>query len=79
LVIAPILGAGHADAGMAGKGSCCAKTEMHAGANSKCGDMSGMTKKNALQCAKKKDVLKKKLQNVWLILIKRKISKNRLF
>ena len=54
LVIAPILGAGHADAGMAGKGSCCAKTEMHAGANSKCGDMSGMTKEECIAMCKEK-------------------------
>ena len=54
LVIAPILGEGHATAGLAEKGSCCAKTEMHAGGVSKCGDLSGMTKEECIKMCKEK-------------------------
>ena len=53
LVIAPILGEGHATSGKADKGSCCTKTEMHAGI-SKCGDMSGMTKEECIKMCKEK-------------------------
>lgn len=54
LVIAPILGEGHgAPSDIAGKASCCAKTEMHAGI-SKCGDMSGMTKEECIKMCKEK-------------------------
>ena len=41
-------------AGMAEKGSCCAKTEMHAGGVSKCGDLSGMTKEECIKMCKEK-------------------------
>lgn len=54
LVIAPILGEGHASSDIAAKGSCCAKTEMHAGGISKCGDMSGMTKEECIKMCKEK-------------------------
>ncbi len=54
LVVAPILGDGHSASGMAGKGSCCAKTEMHAGGVSKCGDLSGMTKEECIKACKEK-------------------------
>lgn len=53
LVIAPILGEGHESSDIAGKASCCAKTEMHAGM-SKCGDMSGMTKEECIKMCKEK-------------------------
>ncbi|WP_281230874.1 sodium-translocating pyrophosphatase [Flavobacterium gelatinilyticum] len=53
LVIAPILGEGHAASDLAGRASCCAKTEMHAGM-SKCGDMSGMTKEECIKMCKEK-------------------------
>ncbi|MCY1451830.1 hypothetical protein D9M71_687190 [compost metagenome] len=53
LVIAPILGEGHAPSDIAAKASCCAKTEMHAGM-SKCGDMSGMTKEECIKMCKEK-------------------------
>ncbi|RED25365.1 K(+)-stimulated pyrophosphate-energized sodium pump [Flavobacterium cutihirudinis] len=53
LVIAPILGEGHSSSDIAGKASCCAKTEMHAGV-SKCGDMSGMTKEECIKMCKEK-------------------------
>ncbi|MGN7809194.1 sodium-translocating pyrophosphatase [Flavobacterium sp. 22076] len=53
LVIAPILGEGHSPSDIAGKASCCAKTEMHAGI-SKCGDMSGMTKEECIKMCKEK-------------------------
>ncbi|MFB9078533.1 sodium-translocating pyrophosphatase [Flavobacterium procerum] len=53
LVIAPILGEGHAPSDIAAKASCCAKTEMHAGI-SKCGDMSGMTKEECIKMCKEK-------------------------
>lgn len=54
LVVAPILGDGHSASGMAEKGSCCAKTEMHAGGVSKCGDLSGMTKEECIKMCKEK-------------------------
>ncbi|QSB26916.1 sodium-translocating pyrophosphatase [Flavobacterium sp. CLA17] len=54
LVIAPILGEGHAASAMTGKASCCAKTEMHAGGVSKCGDLSGMTKEECIKMCKEK-------------------------
>jgi K(+)-stimulated pyrophosphate-energized sodium pump len=53
LVIAPILGEGHSPSDIAGKASCCAKIEMHAGV-SKCGDMSGMTKEECIKMCKEK-------------------------
>lgn len=53
LVIAPILGSGHAASDIAAKSSCCAKNEMHAGI-SKCGDMSGMTKEECIKMCKEK-------------------------
>ncbi|KQO34572.1 inorganic pyrophosphatase [Flavobacterium sp. Leaf82] len=54
LVIAPILGEGHSASGLAEKGSCCAKTEMHAGGVSKCGDLSMMTKEECIKMCKEK-------------------------
>ncbi|SHM65589.1 sodium-translocating pyrophosphatase [Flavobacterium chilense] len=54
LVIAPILGAGHATANNAGMGSCCTKTEMHAGTISKCGDHSMLTKEECIKMCKEK-------------------------
>jgi K(+)-stimulated pyrophosphate-energized sodium pump len=54
LVIAPILGDGHSSSDIAGKASCCAKTEMHAGGISKCGDLSGMTKEECIKMCKEK-------------------------
>ncbi|OIV42875.1 sodium-translocating pyrophosphatase [Flavobacterium johnsoniae] len=54
LVIAPILGEGHASSDIAANGSCCTKTEMHAGGISKCGDMSGMTKEECIKMCKEK-------------------------
>jgi len=54
LVVAPILGEGHATAGMAEKGSCCVKMEMHADGVSKCGDLSGMTKEECIKMCKEK-------------------------
>ncbi|MEO7975944.1 sodium-translocating pyrophosphatase [Flavobacterium sp.] len=55
LVIAPILGDGQTPTGIAQKGaSCCAKTEMHAGMLSKCGDLSTMTKEECIQMCKEK-------------------------
>ncbi|MBZ4036223.1 sodium-translocating pyrophosphatase [Flavobacterium sp. 17A] len=54
LVIAPILGEGSTHSDIAGKASCCAKTEMHAGNLSKCGDMSGMTKEECIKMCKEK-------------------------
>ena len=53
LVVAPILGEGHAPSDIAAKASCCANTEMHAGI-SKCGDMSGMTKEECIKMCKEK-------------------------
>ncbi|TDP03739.1 sodium-translocating pyrophosphatase [Flavobacterium sp. 245] len=54
LVVAPILGDGHSSSGMAEKGSCCVKTEVHAGGVSKCGDLSGMTKEECAKMCKEK-------------------------
>ncbi|WP_029271824.1 sodium-translocating pyrophosphatase [Flavobacterium sp. KJJ] len=54
LVIAPILGEGHSASTMAEKGSCCTKTEMHAGVMSKCGDLSTMTKEECIANCKEK-------------------------
>ncbi len=54
LVIAPILGEGSTHSDIAGKASCCAKTELHAGGVSKCGDMSGMTKEECIKMCKEK-------------------------
>ncbi|PBJ13208.1 sodium-translocating pyrophosphatase [Flavobacterium sp. ACN6] len=54
LVIAPILGSGNVPSDIAGKTSCCAKTELHAGGISKCGDMSGMTKEECIKMCKEK-------------------------
>ncbi|MCD9573498.1 sodium-translocating pyrophosphatase [Flavobacterium soyae] len=54
LVVAPILGEGHSSSDIAGKASCCAKTEMHAGGVSKCGDLSGMTKEECIKMCKEK-------------------------
>lgn len=54
LVIAPILGEGNTHSDIAGKASCCAKTELHAGGVSKCGDMSKMTKEECIKMCKEK-------------------------
>ncbi|WET04730.1 sodium-translocating pyrophosphatase [Flavobacterium sp. YJ01] len=54
LVIAPILGEGNAHSDIAGKASCCAKTELHAGGVSKCGDLSKMTKEECIKMCKEK-------------------------
>ncbi|MEP6804936.1 MAG: sodium/proton-translocating pyrophosphatase, partial [Flavobacterium sp.] len=54
LVIAPILGEGHSSSIIAGKASCCTKTEMHAAGVSKCGDLSGMTKEECIRMCKEK-------------------------
>lgn len=54
LVIAPILGEGSTHSDIAGKASCCAKTELHAGGVSKCGDMAGMTKEQCIKMCKEK-------------------------
>ena len=54
LVIAPILGDGHAPSDIAGNLSCCSKSELHAGLASKCGDMSGMTKEECIKMCKEK-------------------------
>jgi len=54
LVIAPILGEGSTHSDIAGKASCCSKTELHAGGVSKCGDMSGMTKEECIKMCKEK-------------------------
>lgn len=54
LVIAPILGEGNAHSDIAGKASCCAKTELHASGVSKCGDLSKMTKEECIKMCKEK-------------------------
>jgi len=54
LVIAPILGEGNSSSLISEKGSCCAKTEMHAGLNSKCGNLSTMTKDECIKMCKEK-------------------------
>jgi K(+)-stimulated pyrophosphate-energized sodium pump len=54
LVIAPILGDGQSASAVTEKGSCCVKTEMHAGGVSKCGDLSAMTKEECIKMCKEK-------------------------
>lgn len=54
LVIAPILGEGKTPSDIAGKTSCCAKTELHAGGVSKCGDLSKITKEECIKMCKEK-------------------------
>ncbi len=56
LVMAPILGEGHSVSAMTEGGSCCAKTEMHAGGHSKCDSskMATMTKEECAQMCKEK-------------------------
>jgi K(+)-stimulated pyrophosphate-energized sodium pump len=53
LVIAPILGEGHSSSVMAEKGACC-KMEMHAGTDSKCGNLAMLTKEECIKMCKEK-------------------------
>ena len=53
LVIAPILGAGNSTSEIAEKGACC-KMEMHAGKDSKCGNLAMMTKEECIKMCKEK-------------------------
>lgn len=54
LVIAPILGDGHAPSDIAGNASCCSKSQLHARLSSKCQDMEGITKEECIKMCKEK-------------------------